>query len=127
MKTREGGDESVHLRVPLQASEFLLSFENRQADPAADHRRVAPALDVSRRAPDGAHHILDSVRGGQRSGQRARQTQLQDGERLFEPFAKGRRVFVSTALEPGGEMNEELSGRGGRLRLVGLPPVSYTH
>src|SRR5450830_637919 len=64
MKAREGGDESVHLRVPLEASEFLLSFENRQTHPATNHRRIAPALDISRRAPDGAHHILDSVRGG---------------------------------------------------------------
>jgi hypothetical protein len=48
------------------ASISRLASENvvGRYNPGSDDRNVAPALRGSRRAPDGAHHVLDGVRGG---------------------------------------------------------------
>jgi hypothetical protein len=44
MKAREGDGESAYLRERLQASEFVLNFENRQTDTATPSGREAVLL-----------------------------------------------------------------------------------
>src|SRR5262252_2487859 len=89
-------------------------LEQAEPGPAPNHVAASPALDVARDVAERADEILDTVGGGEEAAQRGRQVELEDGERLLQPFAQARRgVGLAVALQPRGEF-AELPARRGR-------------
>lgn len=121
MKAVEGFEEQGHVAVALEAAEAFLSVEDGHADPATDHRAVLPTVDAPGRAADGAHQVPDGIGRRERARQRARELQIQDGQRFLQPLAQGRGgVIVTVALEPRDEALQPAAGRVGPGSPVGL-------
>lgn len=64
--------------MALDPAEARGGAERAQADPAANHRAVAPALDVAGHVPQGPDEILDRVRRREEPAQPGRQAELED-------------------------------------------------
>jgi hypothetical protein len=77
---------------------------HRRCWPAQRHRRIAPTFDIAADAPNGAHHVLYDVGGGQRAAQRYRQAEPDHSQHLIEPFEdagrNARRVATATSRHP---------------------------
>jgi hypothetical protein len=94
--------------------------QHAQPDPAADHRAVAPALDVPGHVPQRPDEILDRVRRREEPPQPGRQLQLEDREGLLQALPQTRRgVGVAIVLEPPHQAPQLASRRVGAGGAIG--------
>ena len=86
----EGSDERRHIVAPVHPTEPLGGFEHPGGDPAKHHRPAAPPFHIPLHMARAAEETFNGVRGGQRSLEALRQTQVQHSQRVVEAFADAR-------------------------------------